>query len=188
MATTGDMYVATGADDAVDDGTTCDGSGSYLTAGFSASKTWTTAFRFVPGTAIPAGATITAINFGAYQAGRTGSPALRIYFEHEAAPLDFSGTPVFPSARARTTAFEDWAPDTGTEYKYVTTADLIAALQEVVNAHAPLSAIVVIITDNYLSGENYSQFNSKDLNSNVALLNVTYTEASTGGWLKYRHI
>lgn len=184
------MTIASNNDDATDDGTTKDVTTSYPTMGFTGGKVETSGWRFVPGTAIPAGATITAVDFQYYQAASpTGNPVIRVKFEHEANPADFT-TGSMPSARAATTNYYDYSPGTGTGYKSLNTQQMIDALQEVVNAHGPLSAINVICGDNTGTGENYVQGYSHDFNDagKYATLSVTYTPAATGGWLKYRHI
>lgn len=185
--TTENLTIVAGANDSVDDGTTQDYTATLQTMGFTGAKAWTSGYRFVPVTAIPAGATITAIDLGLHQTGRGGTPSLRIKFEHVASPAAYD-TGGFPSARVGTTAYEDWAPPSGTEYKHVTTADLIATLQEVVDAHAPLSAVNVLISDLAGAGDNYFQSPGYESGTNLATLDITYTPAATGGWLKYRHI
>ena len=115
---------------------------------------------------IPAGVTIKAAHIEVYLSS-IGAGTLagnRIYLNHEQAPTAPT-TAVAAENKTLTTAYVDFNPATPVDC-WKTSADISSVVQEVVDAHGPLSAILILWRNNGSVG-NFSWIRTSDYTGNA---------------------
>ena len=123
-------------------------------------------FAMFPSIVIPAGVTIKAAHIEVYlssiDAGKLAGN--RIYLNHEQAPAAPT-TSAAAENKTLTTAYVDFNPATPVDC-WKTSADISSVVQEVVNAHGPLSAILILWRNNG-SGVNFGKIRTSDYTGNA---------------------
>ena len=124
-------------------------------------------FARFPNIVIPAGVTIKAAHIEVYlssiEAGTLADN--RIYLNHEQAPT----APTTADAaenKTLTTAYVDFNPATPVDC-WKTSADISSVVQEVVDAHGPLSAILILWRNNGSGEYNYGKIRMSDCTGNA---------------------
>lgn len=107
-----------------------------------------------------------------------GDTLLRIHCERAQSPVTFSSAND-PYSRTLTTAFVDWTAPEVTPGSTIQSPDFAAVLQEVIDNHGPIDALVVVILDN--GSTDFNDYESFDSEPTAApLLDIEYT-AAVGG-------
>ena len=123
-------------------------------------------FARFPSIVIPAGVTIKAAHIEVYLSSIDAGTLAdnRIYLNHEQAPTAPT-TAVAAENKTLTKAYVDFNPATPVGC-WKTSADISSVVQEVVDAHGPLSAILILWRNNG-SGNNFGQIRTSDYPGNA---------------------
>jgi hypothetical protein len=165
-----------GADDGFADASTLYNTQTYVEMGNDATVSYDAYFRFV--CSIPAGATITSAYLYYVATQFTAGTLLTIYVEHQAAAAQVT-TAANLAARVRSTAHTHWTTGYG-DSAWHQSPDFSAALQEVVTAHGPLTAVQVIVEDDSSPGSTFAAGNTYENTGYAPQIFVTYTAAGGG--------
>ena len=123
-------------------------------------------FARFPSIVIPAGVTIKAAHIEVYLSNIYAGTLAgnRIYLNHEQAPTA-PKTAVAAENKTLTTAYVDFNPATPVDC-WKTSADISSVVQEVVDAHGPLSAILILWRNNGLA-DNFGRIRMSDYPGNA---------------------
>ena len=123
-------------------------------------------FARFPSIVIPAGVTIKAAHIEVYLSSIDAGTLAdnRIYLNHEQAPTAPTAA-VAAENKTLTTAYVDFNPATPVDC-WKTSADISSVVQEVVDAHGPLSAILILWRNNG-SVKNFGKIRMSDYTGNA---------------------